>query len=90
MVYPIDDSAEITGGVRDLFAWVEEAKISPAAGLTVTAVKLGRQLKAGHELGKILGAARQRSEAGGRAGEYSLCMQAGRGEKRGSHLSLQP
>lgn len=35
---------------------VEEAKFLPATGLTVTATKLGRQLKAGHELGQSLAA----------------------------------
>lgn len=56
---PISDPVEITGGVRDLSVWVEEAKISPATELTVTAMKLDRQLKAGRELGKTLAAGRQ-------------------------------
>lgn len=39
--------------------WVEEATISPATGLTATAMKLDRHLKAEHELGKTLAAGRQ-------------------------------
>lgn len=56
---PISDPAEIAAGVRELSVWGQEAKVSPAAGLTVTAMELGRPIKAGHELGRILAAYRQ-------------------------------
>jgi len=62
---PISDPAEITGGVRNLSVLVEQAKVSPATGLAVTATKLDRQLNAGHQLGKTFPAGRQLSEAGG-------------------------
>lgn len=45
------DPAEITAGVRE-----REAKIWAAAGLTVTAPELDRQIKAGQEFRRILAA----------------------------------